>query len=65
MGDNRSTIWVWWKTQKRKTSKSRIQNSKKKENVDNEFICAINCNDKKILYLIKDKKKDNRKDMTN
>ncbi len=29
------------------------------------FFFAINSNDKKILYLINDKKKDNRKDMTN
>jgi hypothetical protein len=28
------------------------------------FFCAINSKDKKILYLINDKKKDNRKDMT-
>ncbi len=29
------------------------------------FFCAINSNDKKILYFINDKKKDNRKYMTN
>jgi len=29
------------------------------------FFCAINSNDKKKLYLINDKKKDSRKDMTN
>jgi hypothetical protein len=26
-----------------------------------DFFCGINSNDKKILYLINDKKKDNRK----
>ncbi len=38
---------------------------KNRKTSEMNFFCAINSNDKKILYLINDKKKDNRKNMTN
>jgi hypothetical protein len=42
-----------------------MENAEKEKVENGFFFCAINSYDKKILYLINDKKKDNRKDMTN